>query len=355
MAELPLPFIPSGPGPRSPVHTLVLLVATGLGVFLCYLLTAPFLPAFVWAVTFAVLLAPFETWLESKLPPLVAVTLTVLTIGLVVGITVIFFGQQLVRQAAAGAELVDAKIKSGEWSSALESQPRIAAIAGWIERQINLPNVADSLAAWLKRAAVWLLTGSVAQATTFCLTFYLLFFFLRDRRAALAACRSLSPLSDAETNGLLLRVRDTIHATVYGTLAVALAQGASGGLMFWWLGLSTPLLWGFVMGFLSMVPLIGAFVVWIPAAVFLCLDGSWGKAILLTLWGALAVGAIDNVLRPFLVGNRLKLHTVLIFVSVFGGMILFGTSGLILGPVTLTITLALLGTWRGRTATTDPV
>ena len=118
--------------------------------------------------------------------------------------------------------------------------------------------------------------------------------------------------------------------------------------MFCWLGLSAPLLWGVVMALLAVVPLLGAFLVWIPAALFLALEGSWGKALILALWGMLVVGTIDNLLRPILVGKRLRLHTVLAFISVVGGMLLFGAAGLILGPVTLTVTAVLLDVWRQR-------
>src|SRR6185503_5891450 len=112
------------------------------------------------------------------------------------------------------------------------------------------------------------------------------------------------------------------------------------------LGLSAPLLWGVVMSLLAVVPVLGAFVVWIPAAIFLALEGSWGKALILTIWGAIVVGGIDNVLRPILVGNRLKLHTILAFISVVGGLVLFGSAGLNLGPVLLTITIVLLEVWH---------
>ena len=150
---------------------------------------------------------------------------------------------------------------------------------------------------------------------------------------------------------LFSRIGDTIYATIYGTLAVSSAQGVLGGLMFWWLGLSAPLLWGVVMALLAVVPVLGAFIVWIPAALFLVLEGNWGKALILALWGMFVVGTVDNLLRPILVGNRLKLHTVLAFMSVVGGLILFGPAGLILGPLALTVTAVLLEIWRGRIAT----
>ena len=147
---------------------------------------------------------------------------------------------------------------------------------------------------------------------------------------------------------LFRRVGDAIYATVYGTLAVAGVQGLLGGCMFWWLGLPAPLFWGLVMALLAVVPVLGAFIVWIPAAVFLALEGNWGKALILAVWGTIVVGTMDNLLYPILVGNRLKLHTVLAFISVVGGLILFGPAGLILGPVTLTITIVLLESWESR-------
>jgi predicted PurR-regulated permease PerM len=180
------------------------------------------------------------------------------------------------------------------------------------------------------------------------LTFYLLFYFLRDRRSVRHLLRDLLPLSHDETDQLFRRVSDTVHATVYGTIAVAAAQGALGGLMFGILGLPAPLLWGLVMALLSIVPVLGAFIVWIPAAALLALDGHWGKAIILAAWGGLVVGSIDNVLRPILVGNRLRLHTVPAFIAMVGGLILFGASGFILGPLAFTVTLQLIAFWRSR-------
>jgi len=144
------------------------------------------------------------------------------------------------------------------------------------------------------------------------------------------------------------RVGDTIFATVYGTLAVSLIQGLLGGLMFWCLGLPAPLLWGVVMALLAVVPMLGASVIWAPAAIFLALDGSWEKALVLAVWGVLVVSTIDNLLRPILVGKRLKLHTVHAFISMVGGVILFGSAGLILGPVVFTVTAVLLEIWRRR-------
>src|SRR5829696_493271 len=118
-------------------------------------------------------------------------------------------------------------------------------------------------------------------AVTLVLTFYLVFYFLRDREAALNVLLEVSPLPENQMRELFRRVAETIHATLYGTLIVAAVQGTLGGLIFWWLALPAPLLWGVVMGALAIVPVLGAFVVWIPAAVFLALNGNWLEASIL--------------------------------------------------------------------------
>jgi predicted PurR-regulated permease PerM len=127
-------------------------------------------------------------------------------------------------------------------------------------------------------------------------------------------------------------------------------QGVLGGLMFWWLGLPAPLLWGVAMFLLSLVPVLGAPVVWIPAALFLGLTGSGWKALILAAWGTLVIGSIDNLLYPVLVGVRVRMHTLLVFFSVVGGLMLFGAAGLVLGPVAVVVTQALIEVWRQRTS-----
>ncbi len=336
--------------PRN-VQTFVLLAATVFGSYLCYRLVAPFLSAVVWALSLAVLFLPLQRWIESKLKrPGLAALVSVLVVGLTVVVPATFLAQRLLLQATAGAQLIEKKVESGEWRRALEAQPRLAPLVDRVERQLDLPGIVSTFTRWLSNTAGAIVKGSTVQVIGLGMTFYLLFFFLRDRGAALQALRSLSPLPEAEMNRLLDRVGDTIYATLYGTLAVSSLQGLLGGLMFWWLGLSTPLFWGLVMALLAVVPVLGAFIVWIPAVLFLALEGSWWKALILTLWGIFIVGTIDNLLRPILVGKRLKLHTVVTFMSVVGGLLLFGPAGLVLGPVVLTVTTVLLGSWHNRAA-----
>lgn len=333
-------------GSRNHVRTLVLMGVTALCLYFCYRLAAPILPALAWAMALAVLFTPLQRWVESKIKSTSwAAIISVLVIGSIVVAPTIFVGQQLARQAAKGAETIEAKIKSGEWERALEARPRLAEFASNVEEQIDLPETMKTLTAWLSTVTGSILKGSVVQLVGLTLTFYLLFFFLRDRQRAIQSLRRLAPLSEPDMDRMLRRIDDTIFATIYGTLVVSAVQGVLGGLMFWWLGLPAPLLWGAVMAVLSIVPVLGAFVIWVPAALYLVTEGSWEKALILFLWGMLVVGTIDNLLRPQLVGKRLELHTVLAFISIIGGLMLFGAAGLVLGPVILTITMVLLEIW----------
>ncbi|MES2683573.1 MAG: AI-2E family transporter [Pseudomonadota bacterium] len=339
-----------GREPR-PLQTLVLLLLTALGLWLCWRMAAPFLPAIALAVALAVMFVPLQRLLEKRLRnSSIAALISVLAIAVVVVVPALFVAQQLVTQAARGAQLVDAKVTSGEWQRAVRAQPQLPPLIERIDAEIDLPGAVRSVTAKLSGFAGAMLKGSVFNLIAFVLTFYLLFFFLRDRQRALTALRGLLPLTEHELDRLFARINDTLHATIYGTLAVAALQGLLGGLMFWWLDLPAPLLWGVIMALLAVVPVLGAFVVWIPAALFLLLEGSWEKALILVVWGAAVVGTIDNLLRPMWVGARLKQHTILAFLSVVGGLIVFGAAGLILGPVTLTITLVLLEVWAQRTA-----
>ena len=349
---------PGNSGWNSPgrIQTVVLILAIAFGMYLCYRMAMPFLPALTWAMALAILFAPLHRHLESKLKRAnLAAAVAVLLVALIVVVPTAFMGQRLLQESTRGAAIIKTKVDSGEWRRALEAQPRLAPVAHWAERQIDLPGTVQTLTNWLTSKAGMLVQGSLVQLIGFCLTFYLFFYFLRDRESALRSLRFLSPLSHAEMDHLFGRIEDAVFATVYGTLAVAAVQGFLGGLMFWWLGLPAPLLWGVVMGLLAVVPVLGAFIIWVPAALFFLLEGSWGKALLLTVWGAVVVGGIDNLLLPILVGNRLKQHTLLAFLSVVGGLMVFGTSGLILGPVVLTVTTVLLETWREQaTATGAP-
>jgi predicted PurR-regulated permease PerM len=333
-------------GSRSRWRAYILVSITLAGLLVCFLLAVPFLPALTWSIALAILFAPSHQLLADKLKrPNLAAAISVFWIGLIIIVPAALLGGRLMTEAATGANTMKEMAAAGEWRRAMEGQGALRPFLEWID-QINLPDVIGTVASLLATTSASLVRGGLMQLVTVLLTFYLLFFFLRDREAVLTLLREISPLSEDEMNRLMRRIADTVMAILYGTVAVATLQGVLGGFIFWLLGLPAPLLWGVVMGILAIVPVFGTFVIWFPTAIFLALEGSWEKALILTAWGTIVIGCVDNLLYPMLVGNRLRLHTIPAFMSVVGGVVLFGAPGIILGPLAVTVTVFLLELWR---------
>lgn len=331
------------------VRTGLAMAFAVLGLYVCYLLALPFLGPLTWAVVLSILIVPVHRRLENRLRyPSVAALTSTIAAALVVAVPVLFVAQQLIGEAAHAAVFIEKTLRSSAWREAINDSPRLSAIADWIEQRLDLAGAAANLAAWLTGRSTSFLRASATQLLGFVLTFYFLFFLLRDRAGILRMLGALSPLNPAESQLLGNRFAETVDATIFGVIIIAAIQGTLGGLMFWWLGLPLPVVWGLVMGLLAIVPVLGAFVVWIPASLFLALDGSWGKAIILAAWGGLIVAGIDNLLYPMLVGNRLKLHTIPALVGAIGGILLFGASGLVLGPAAIVLTWTLVDILKSR-------
>ncbi|MFZ2102492.1 MAG: AI-2E family transporter, partial [Oricola sp.] len=328
-----------------------LAVITIAGLVACGWIAAPFLGALIGALVMAILSLPLQRRIERRLSHRgFAALVSILAIALVVVPLLLFLGNTLFDEASRGVATVQSRIAEGDLQRLLTSHPTIAPVGRWISERFDLQAMLSALAAWLSNAGALFVRGSIAQITEAIISFYLLFYFLRDRDKAVRLMHDWLPLPDDEIDRIAQRAIDAVHATAYGTLAVATIQGALGGVMFWILGLPTPLFWGVIMGILSIMPFLGAFIVWLPAVILLILDGSWAKAVILALWGGIAVGGIDNVLRPILMGNQLRLHTVPTFIAMLGGLYLFGMAGFFLGPILVTVTIALVEIWQpGRT------
>jgi predicted PurR-regulated permease PerM len=336
---------------RSRVKALALLAATAVALYVCYLIVQPFVPALSWGLALAVVGYPLHKVICRRIPQAtVAAALTVTVIAVAIIGPVAFVVRQLVRQVTDTAIAAQQSLESGSWRQALEREPHVAAIVSWLESAVSLDDAVPRLATAIEEWAPTVLLGSVAALVQLFITVLVLFYFFRDRRDLASDARSYLPLSERETDTVIRRVTETIQATIFGSLTVAAVQGLMGGLMFWVLGLPAPVLWGAVMAVLATIPVAGTFVVWAPTAVFLAITGSWGKALILASWGAVAIGLIDNLLYPMLVGRKLAFHPLPVFFSIVGGLSVFGAAGLVLGPLALSVTAALLEVLRSRTS-----
>jgi predicted PurR-regulated permease PerM len=328
---------------------IVVSAATIACLFLCFLLAQPFIPALVFSITVAVVTQPLMRWLGRYIKSAsmrAAAGEAIVTIAILVPIvaTVYFVALQI----AQGVQ--NWQIYLTSWQNLVEREPKLALAWEQISQNLNVTGAMEQFAGAVNTAAMAVATGSVSSLFQALIMLYLLFFIYRDREQFLAALKKLSPLSTSETDRLLKRLGDTIHATVFGVVLVAIIQGLLGGAIFWLLGIPGAILWATVMALFAMIPNLGTFVVWGPAAMFLLIDGHWGKALILVAWGLTAIALIDNLLYPYLVGTRLRQHTVIAFLSILGGVAVFGAPGIILGPVVASLTVFLLEIWRRRTA-----
>ncbi|OGP81409.1 MAG: hypothetical protein A2Z08_03040 [Deltaproteobacteria bacterium RBG_16_54_11] len=182
--------------------------------------------------------------------------------------------------------------------------------------------------------------------STIILEFFLmsitLFFLFKDGEEVLTKIKALIPLSAKQRDDMLRKIVEMIHATIYGGIVVALVQGGMGAVGFMIVGLGSPLFWGTVMALLSFMRIVGPFMVWVPAVVFLLIQGAYAKAVILGIWGATLVSLSDNFLSPLIISGRTQIHPLLIFFSVLGGLLVFGLVGFIAGPLVVTICLAII-------------
>jgi predicted PurR-regulated permease PerM len=286
--------------------------------------------------------------LERRMRVNLAALLSLLAVIAVLLAPGAFVIHKVIDEASSGVTLIGPNLNSTALHKAVERYPRAAGALQWVEERFDLNQELKRAAGTMAGQASQVVGGSVRIVTQFVLMLVTLFYFVRDGASLLTVLGRLIPLSPQETGELFRRVSRTIYATLYGNVVVKLVQGTLGGLMFWILGLPVPALCGIAMALFATVPVVGASLIWAPAAVVLLLQGSWVKAIVLIVWGGLVVSLIDNILYPLLVATELRFHTLGVLFSIFGGLIAFGLAGVVLGPVILASTVALLEIWRLR-------
>jgi predicted PurR-regulated permease PerM len=335
---------------RSRGKLYALGVVSLLVVYLAFQLVYPFIPAIVWAVTVAVITHRLSCWVGAHVKSRdrkAAVCTGVVALVILLPIVGIgYVGAQQIGKALH--ELLNGNF-AAQVDTMVADYPQLRQAWESVKKEVSVEN-APQLVNRLQPGAVSAVSVPIYIAVQLLLTLFILYFLYRDEDEAKDGLRSVMPLSEHETDRLLKRVDDTIHATIFGTAVVALVQGAMGGIMFALMGIPGAVLWGVMMGLFAMVPYLGAFVVWGPMAAFLAMQGEWGKAAILTGYGALAIGLIDNLLYPYLVGQRLRQHTVIAFFAILGGVNVFGATGLVLGPVIFSVAFFLFDLWRKRTA-----
>jgi predicted PurR-regulated permease PerM len=181
----------------------------------------------------------------------------------------------------------------------------------------------------------------LGSVLAFAIMLFLLFFFLRDGDSMIERARRLIPMAEDRKERLFTQLSAVTRAIVFGTTVTALLQGLLVGIGFAFADLPSPVVFGVLAALLSLLPVGGSAFVWIPAAIWLVVDGRWGAGIFIFIWGCL-LGGLDQLLRPILISGRARVSALAVFIGVLGGIPAFGAIGVILGPVVLCLVLALI-------------
>lgn len=334
-------------------HRTSLLFLAGALLALLPLLwqvASPFLNSFILAAVLAIVTDPLKEWLShrSRRPALAAFVTTLATV-LVVGTIVVAAGVTITGELTAGYNALNQRsLEEGGWPAlATHTADRVIdALAAYLP--VNKAAIRAELIDRMRDASGYLL-GNIGAAvgglTTLLITGLLvtvfLYVLLRFGRQWVAVLCDLTPLDAPTTASLLRTVHDSVVANVVGVCAVVVGQALLLGVGFWFVGLRSPALWGTVGGLASIIPLIGAPLVWVPVVIAFVLNDAYGKALMLGLWGAFVVGSVDNLLRPLVVGARDRRHPILIALAAAGGTYAFGPFGIVLGPLLVSISAAL--------------
>jgi predicted PurR-regulated permease PerM len=327
----------------------LLMIATVLFAIVLW----PLFGAVSWAVFIAIVFAPLQerSTMVCRGRRGWAAFGTLLVIVVIVLLPMAVLAASIAQEAAAFYD----RFKTGNIQLSDYFQRAIDALPDWARaglERLGLANLVE-----VQRKVVTALVQSSQQLTTRAFSIgqntlefvvnlfvmlYVLYFLLRDGKSLSAQAARALPLAPRHTKRLLAQFATVVRATVKGNVVVALVQGTLGGMAFWVLGITGPLLWGALMALLSLLPAVGAALVWGPVAIYLLSTGSLWPAVGLTAWGVVVIGLVDNVLRPILVGKETRLPDYFVLIATLGGLAAFGLNGFVIGPVIAAIFLA---TW----------
>lgn len=333
---------------RERLGQLTFYAAVILIGYLAFLVVRPFLVPLGWAGVLSVALQPVFRELTARMGRSHAAAVCVLIVIVLLVVPVWLLVDALINE---GAQAVTAL------QGALSTTPpeRMMTLWTWVQSHVpvlaperlseTVEALAQQMGAFAASSSGRLLGGLAALILNLVLSLFALFFFLRDAPSIVHLLRGFLPFHDQQRDRVVKQVEDLVYASVIAGLAVAAVQGFVGGVGFWLLGVRAPVVWGTVMAFMSLVPVVGASIVWAPVAIWFLLTGDITRGLVLVGIGGGLVGMADNILRPLLLTGRSSMNGLVTFVALLGGMSAFGLIGLVFGPVIVAVTTALLNAY----------
>jgi len=333
-------------------RAVVFVGLTGLMVGLCVYLAVPFVPAITWGIALAVVAWPVHTWMRQRIPyPSVAATISTSVVVVTVLVPALFVSYQLATEASAAAEHAKKEPAEDVVRGMMVRTPVLNQVVDWMDRVgVDLNREIRKLIESRTRDTMSLIQGSLTTAIQFLVMLFVMYYLFRDRDYLLSRVRALLPLNRSESDRVFGGIVTSVHSGLYATVVCASINGLTSGLMFWAVGLPSPVLWGTVIFVLSVVPILGNILVWIPAVFYLALLGRWWGALGILTWGIGSAILVDTILFVRLAGNGMRMHKLPTMLAYMGGLAVFGMSGLVLGPAILGVAAALLSVWHERSA-----
>jgi predicted PurR-regulated permease PerM len=327
---------------RERLGALAFYAVAILIAYLVYQLFQPFLVPLAWATVLAICFYPTHKRFERHFKRAAAALLSTASVALLIIVPLLGVGSAFVSEAYTILGNVPQLMADMPASAQRWLQVALVYVPGGetIDPATLLADAARRVAAFLSAQVAGILQDVAMFVINMVITLFALFFLFRDGPAVMNGIRRVIPLESAVRERLIAKTSTMVTASVASSLVVASVQGLLSGLTFWILGLNAPVFWGVVTAVFCLLP-FGAWVVWAPAAIWLVFSGSVVRGLVLAGVGLGIVSAVDNVLRPLLMSERSEMSGLLLLISLLGGVVAFGSVGLVAGPVLMGIAMVL--------------
>lgn len=336
---------------RTHLQQIFLIALAVAALALCTVIVEPFTGPLISAGALAILLYPLYAAIRQKMPrkKSLAAGLTLLLAIAMIALPSIWVISTMSKELVYAFEAMKSKTAAGggwaEWLILAATRPLayFGVDPATADEQVRsfLAERLEVISGALLRVTQGVLSNVAAFLFKTIIALFILFYLLRDGNRLLSKSRDFLPLQPQVFDRLIQEVGQSVLANVYGVGAVALVQGTLTGLLFYFTGVHSPVLWGVVAGFCSMIPVVGPPIVWAPVALGFAFSGNAGKAAIIAAVGAGVIGTADNIIRPWIVSDRVQLHPLLVFISLLGGAQAFGFLGLFIGPAALSVTIVI--------------
>jgi len=321
-------------------YGIVILLA-----YLVYSVFEPFLVALAWAAVLVIFSYPAFKWLERRWGRTKAAAASTFGVTLILIVPSLLVMGAFVREGVNAAQSLQNGMANGHFTWVNDLWARIQyrfAQESPVDLATLLHKYAAEAAGYLAEQLGNILRNTAVFLFHLAVAILAMFYLFRDGEAMILRLREVLPFEEEHREKMLREVRELITATVTSSLAAAVADGLLGGLAFALTGIVSPLFWGVMMGFCSLVPVVGSAIIWVPASIALMVEGHLAHGILLAVICVVIVSVVDNVLRPMLISGRAEMGGLVIFISVLGGIAVFGMLGVVLGPIVVAIAAGML-------------